>query len=92
MKNTINIRELKQEFKDLLNSDPDFNYKETELNEWLSDIGVFTCDKFKNYLESGYGTWLNTEDFTPKENEKLSKEASRYDFLCEACYQNLLIK
>jgi len=56
------------------------------------DEGIRTCDKcgFKTY--SDFLIWPQSEDFTPKKGEILSKLASRYDALCESCYQSMLNK
>jgi hypothetical protein len=51
-----------------------------------------TCDKCGREERSEELVWLSAEDFTPREGELLSREFVKYDAVCEACYQSLLIK
>lgn len=49
------------------------------------------CDKCGGDFDTLSLIWLTSEDFEPKEGEILSKEAEKYDAVCESCYKTLLI-
>ena len=60
---------------------------EEQLNQGLNQ-----CDKCEVITISQDLIWINAEDFTPYENEKLSEKTHRqYEALCEDCYQSELI-
>lgn len=49
------------------------------------------CDKCKVIEPSEELVWITSEDFEPKEGEVVPESAfTKYDALCEACYQAVL--
>ena len=64
-----------------------------DLYEFLFDkYELNTCSKC-NVIESTYDfTWIDFEDFEPKEGEVVPQEAyEKYSALCEDCYKSILV-
>jgi len=50
-----------------------------------------TCDKCQGLFDTEELVWITSEDFTPKEGEKLPASAYKiYDALCERCYLSII--
>lgn len=62
-----------------------------EASQYLENNELAVCDKC-GQVESTYDlNWITSDDFTPKEGEKLPDiTRQRYDALCERCYKEEL--